>query len=98
MLTVENLSKEYSSTTRTIGALDHVDFNVEEGEFVSIVGPSGAGKTTLLKCMAGLLSPTSGTVQIKGREVHEPPAEMAVVFQDYSRSLFPWFTNLKNVE
>lgn len=98
MLTVENLSKEYSSTTRTIRALDHVDFNVEEGEFVSIVGPSGAGKTTLLKCMAGLLSPTSGTVQIKGREVHEPPAEMAVVFQDYSRSLFPWFTNLKNVE
>ncbi len=62
-----------------------------------VVGPSGCGKTTLLKCMAGLLRPTDGEVLLHGRRVTSPPEEMALVFQEYSRSLLPWMTVRNNV-
>jgi len=70
---------------------------VHAGELVCIVGPSGCGKTTLLKCLSGLLPPTAGTVQLDGVEVTAPPKKMAVVFQEYGRSLFPWLTVADNV-
>jgi NitT/TauT family transport system ATP-binding protein len=75
-----------------------MSFTVREGELFSIVGPSGAGKTTLLRCVAGLDKPTSGSVTFNGQRVDGPPANFAVVFQDYARSLFPWITVAKNVE
>ena len=62
-----------------------------------MIGPSGCGKTTLLRCVAGLLSPTSGTVLLRGQRVDRPPDEMALVFQEYNRSLFPWMTVRQNV-
>ena len=62
-----------------------------------MVGPSGCGKTTLLKCIAGLLQPTRGQSILKGRRVTEPPEEMALVFQEYSRSLMPWASVRNNV-
>lgn len=65
--------------------LDGLDFEVRRGEFVCIVGPSGSGKTTLLRCVAGLLEPSAGKVVFEGERVSEPPAKLAVVFQDYSR-------------
>jgi NitT/TauT family transport system ATP-binding protein len=98
VLEVVGLKKVYGSGPGATVAIGHLEFTVEEGELLSIVGPSGAGKTTLIKCMAGLLLPTEGTVSLRGRRITEPPPEMAVVFQDYSRSLFAWFTNQRNVE
>lgn len=94
LLELEQLRKSYGSTQ----ILDGVDLCIRKGEFVCIVGPSGAGKTTLLKCMAGLLEPTDGRTIFEGETVTEPPAKLAVVFQDYSRSLLPWMTVAANVE
>jgi NitT/TauT family transport system ATP-binding protein len=62
-----------------------------------VVGPSGAGKTTLLRCLSGLLVPTSGEVRFEGTPLQAVPERLSVVFQDYSRSLFPWLTVNRNV-
>ncbi len=78
-------------------AIREISFDALEGEFVCIVGPSGAGKTTLLRCLAGLLTPTKGGAFFGRREIRSPPTEVAVVFQDYSRSLFPWLTVTANI-
>lgn len=92
-LQVDSLGKSFGD----IEAIRSLSFEIREDEFVSIVGPSGCGKTTLLKCMSGLLAPTSGSVVFRGQPVVAPPAELAIVFQDYSRSLFPWMTVQDNV-
>jgi len=97
MLEVRHLRKVYAGTSRTVEAIQDVSFAVGQGELVCIVGPSGAGKTTLLKCIAGLLAPTSGEIVLEGEPVLEPPPAMAVVFQEYGRSLFPWMTVHDNV-
>ena len=85
------------NSSRTVEAIRDVSFTVGQGELVCIVGPSGAGKTTLLKCVAGLLAPSSGEIILEGQTVVEPPPAMAVVFQEYGRSLFPWMTVHDNV-
>lgn len=97
MLEVKKLRKVYDGGSRTVEAIRDVNFKVGQGELVCIVGPSGAGKTTLLKCIAGLLAPTSGGVILEGNAVNGPPPAMAVVFQEYGRSLFPWMTVHDNV-
>ena len=98
MLRVDHLSKTYGSGPTATQAIGDLSFEIQPGEFVCIVGPSGCGKTTLLKTMSGLLEPTSGTVELNGKAVTGPPEQMALVFQDYSRSLYPWMTVAKNVE
>ncbi len=97
MLEVNGLRKVYEDASRTVEAVRDVSFSVGEGELVCIVGPSGAGKTTLLKCIAGLLAPTAGGVMVEGTPVVGPPPAMAVVFQEYGRSLFPWMSVHDNV-
>ncbi len=62
-----------------------------------VVGPSGCGKTTLLKCISGLLRPSQGEVVLDGQRVTDPPEEMALVFQEYNRSLMPWASVRNNV-
>jgi ABC-type nitrate/sulfonate/bicarbonate transport system, ATPase component len=98
MLQVRGLRKVYEGRGRSVEAIRHLTFDVAAGELVCIVGPSGAGKTTLLRCVAGLLDPTDGEVVLDGSRVTEPPPGMAVVFQEYGRSLFPWMTVWQNVE
>ncbi|GLZ12456.1 ABC transporter [Actinomadura sp. NBRC 104425] len=78
-------------------AIRGMDLTVPDGQLVSIVGPSGCGKSTLLRCIAGLIRPTGGKVVLDNEPVEGVPDGLAVVFQDYSRSLFPWLTVRDNV-
>jgi NitT/TauT family transport system ATP-binding protein len=97
MLETRGIAKVYGSGPKATHALEDVSFTVEDGEFVCVVGPSGCGKTTLLKCIAGLMRPTRGEALLRGKRVVDPPDELALVFQDYSRSLMPWSTVRNNV-
>ncbi|WP_405825615.1 ABC transporter ATP-binding protein [Streptomyces sp. NBC_01390] len=97
MLDVRNLRKIYTGRNRNVEAVRNLTFHIDAGELVCLVGPSGCGKTTLLKCMAGLLEPTDGEVLLDGRPVVGPPPGMAVVFQEYGRSLFAWMNVRDNV-
>ncbi|MEU6841047.1 ABC transporter ATP-binding protein [Streptomyces sp. NPDC046716] len=98
VLEVKGLRKVYESSGRQVEALRDLTFRVGPGELVCVVGPSGCGKTTLLKCVAGLLRPTGGTVALDGVPVTGPRPGLAVVFQEYGRSLFPWKRVTENVE
>jgi NitT/TauT family transport system ATP-binding protein len=98
MLRVDGLRKVYEGHGRRVEAIGDLTFEVGSGAFVCVVGPSGCGKTTLLRCIAGLLPPTAGQVQVDGVRVDGPPDGLAVVFQEYGRSLFPWLRVRENVE
>ena len=98
LLSVQGLKKVYSTGSGDVEAVRDLTFELAQGEFVCIVGPSGAGKTTLLRCIAGLLDATAGTITLAGSLVTGPPRGMAVVFQEYGRSLFAWMTVRENVE
>ena len=98
MLEVSGLSHRYGTGAKAHTAVNDLSFTVEAGQLASIVGPSGCGKSTLLRCVAGLTPPTEGTVSLHGDRVSGVPDDLAVVFQDYSRSLFPWLSVQKNVE
>ncbi len=76
-------------------AVNEVSFTVSEGEFICIVGPSGCGKTTVLRLVAGLVSPTSGSLSIDGTPICGPGSDRGMVFQEYA--LFPWRTVRDNV-
>ncbi len=97
MLEIQSLRKVYDGHGRQVEALRDVTFSVGAGEFVCVVGPSGCGKTTLLRCLGGLLNPTSGDLRVNGAPVVGPPRQLAVVFQEYGRSLFPWLRVNENV-
>jgi NitT/TauT family transport system ATP-binding protein len=97
LLQIDGLGKTYGSGEKAVHAVGDVSFAIDDGEFVCVVGPSGCGKTTLLKCIGGLLRPTRGEVLLRGRRVTAPPEEMALVFQEYSRSLMPWASVRNNI-
>ena len=98
LLSVQHLQKIYPTPGGPIEAVRDLTFELRSGEFACLVGPSGSGKTTLLKCISGLMAPTSGTVTLDGKLVDGPPRKMALVFQEYGRSLYPWLRVDGNVE
>lgn len=98
MLSVRGLKKVYQTDGGGVEAVRNLTFDLRAGELACLVGPSGSGKTTLLKCISGLMAPTEGEVLLNGKRVSGPPKKMAVVFQEYGRSLFPWMRVRDNVE
>ncbi|HWG01719.1 MAG TPA: ABC transporter ATP-binding protein [Trebonia sp.] len=97
MLEITGLSKTYGRGDAAHVAIDQVSLTAARGELVSIVGPSGCGKSTLLRCVAGLVAPTAGRVMLRDTPVQRVPDGLAVVFQDYGRSLYPWLSVRDNV-
>jgi len=93
MLEVTGLTRSYGEHV----AITDVTLSVGDGELVTVVGPSGCGKSTLLRCIAGLLVPSAGAVVLNGSPVTRVPDRLGVVFQDYSRSLYPWLSVTDNV-
>jgi len=97
ILQIRDLEVVYGTGEGALRAISGLTLSVGEGEFVSVVGPSGCGKSTLLRVISGLRRPTSGEVLLNGQLVTGPPPGLAMVFQEYSRSLLPWYTVLRNV-
>ena len=97
MLDIQGLRKVYDGHGRQVEALRAITLSVAEGEIVCVVGPSGCGKTTLLRCIGGLLPPTAGQVRLADTPVTGPTDGLAIVFQEYGRSLFPWLRVADNV-
>jgi nitrate/nitrite transport system ATP-binding protein len=87
--------KGYGTTSARSEVLRDVNLEIEQGEFVAIVGFSGAGKTTLVSLIAGLTSPDQGTVMVGGKNITGPGTDRGVVFQNYS--LLPWMTAHDNI-
>lgn len=97
-LRVDEIGKVFlNNRQEPTAVISNLSFEVNHGEFLSIVGPSGCGKTTLLRCLSGLMLPSSGSVFLDDNKVTAPPVDMAFVFQDYRSSLLPWMTVMRNV-
>ena len=95
-LEISQVCMEFDTPGGSFSALENVDLNIEEGEFVSLIGHSGCGKSTVLNIVAGLYQATRGGVILDGKEVNEPGPDRAVVFQNHS--LLPWLSAYENVE
>jgi NitT/TauT family transport system ATP-binding protein len=92
----DKVNKIFGAKGSGLKALDDINLEIAEKEFVAIVGPSGCGKTTCLRIVAGSEKPTSGTVSVNGKPVSGPEPDRAVVFQHFA--LFPWKTVRENID
>lgn len=93
---IDGVRKVFNGRSGEMVALNGINMDILDNEFVCVVGPSGCGKSTLLNIIAGLMEPTSGNVFVDGKKVQGTGVERGVVFQQYA--LFPWLTVKKNVE
>lgn len=96
LLDISHVDMEFPTPKGPFKALDDINLQISEGEFVSLIGHSGCGKSTVLNIVAGLYQATNGGVILNNKEVTEPGPERAVVFQNHS--LLPWLTAYENVE
>jgi NitT/TauT family transport system ATP-binding protein len=93
---LNTVSKFFGTNGNRVRALENIHLNVNEGEFVVLLGPTGCGKSTLIYLVAGLRQPDGGVVRVDGRDVTGPSPDRVVMFQD--SALFPWMSVLNNVE
>lgn len=94
-LKVNGVSKGFGAAHQRTEVLRNINLELEQGEFVAIVGYSGSGKTTLISLVAGLLAPDSGRISLNDLEIREPGPDRGIVFQNYS--LLPWLTVYENI-
>ena len=95
ILTAEDVCVRFETAEGPITAVDNISFNVQKGEFLSIIGPSGCGKSTLFNVIGGLLVQHSGAVRVAGETISGPHQSIGMVFQE--ESTFPWRTVVDNV-
>jgi NitT/TauT family transport system ATP-binding protein len=98
IIELAGLDKSFTVRGRKVPVFQGLSARIARRSFVSIIGPSGCGKSTLLKLVAGLERPTGGGVIFDGNDVSGPPRGMVYVFQQYTRSVFPWRTVLQNIQ
>src|SRR5690606_31500146 len=89
-LRVRGVRKDFGAGEQRRNVLSGVDFSIERGSFVSLLGASGCGKSTLLQIIAGLQQPDEGAVELEGEGIQAPPFQMLYLFQQYTKSIFPW--------
>lgn len=96
IIEINNLNKTFiSENGKEVIALEDVNLNIKDREFICLIGPSGSGKSTLLRLMEGLIFPTNGSIKVMGKEVVGPIPDAGMVFQEYS--LMPWRNIIDNV-
>ncbi|ALX50259.1 ABC transporter ATP-binding protein [Lentibacillus amyloliquefaciens] len=95
-LDISNIAKSFQrDDEQPLQALENINLDINEGEFISLLGPSGCGKSTLLSIIAGLSKPSSGSVSLENKEITEPGPDKSMVFQE--PALFPWMSVKENV-
>ena len=95
-LSIQNVNKSFTVDGQKVDVLKDINLEVQEGEFIAIVGHSGCGKSTLLKIIAGLEKNDTGLVTVDGKEVNGPGMDRGMIFQEHR--LFPWMSSEKNVQ
>ena len=95
-LSIQNVNKSFTVYGQKVDVLKDINLEVQEGEFIAIVGHSGCGKSTLLKIIAGLEKNDTGLVTVDGKEVDGPGMDRGMIFQEHR--LFPWMSIEKNVQ
>lgn len=95
-ISFQNVTRRFGEGDKSFLALDRLNLDISDGEFVTVVGPSGCGKSTAMNIAAGLTEVSDGKVLVDGRSVSGPGPERGVIFQQYA--LFPWLTVRQNVE
>lgn len=95
ILEIKNVTKVFHTKEKDVKAIDGISFNVNRGEFISIIGPSGCGKTTLLRLIMGIEKDYEGDILLNGKRVEKPGIDRGVVFQDHR--LLPWLTIEENL-
>ncbi|MDB5754554.1 MAG: transporter ATP-binding protein [Massilia sp.] len=94
---IKNISKDFGAGSSKNNILNNIDFSIVKGSFVSILGASGCGKSTLLQIIAGLQKSSGGEVWLGDKAIDKPPFEMLYLFQQYTKSIFPWLTVSENI-